>query len=424
MASARTSRIIVAGMIGNALEWYDFAVYGYFAVAIGHQFFPQTDSAAQLLATFGVFALGYLMRPIGGVIIGDIGDRYGRRAALTVSIAAMAIPTFLIGLLPGYQALGLLAPLLFTFLRMLQGLSVGGEFPSSMVFLVERASPGRRGFSGAFGPLGGSSGILLGSAVGAGFAATMSAASLDSWGWRIPFLLGLLVGLAGFLVRRYLPEQAAADRFEGAPIVETLRDHWRVVVRLAALSVFCAVGFYVAFVYVATWLQTAVGLSAARALEINTVSMVVLLPVTLAGGWLSDRLGRKPVMVAATLTGIVAGAPLFLLMQHPSVVFALLGQLGLALIIGLFVGALPSAIVEAAPERVRCTAVALGYNTTLGIVGGLTPLAATWLVQRTGDEVAPGFLIMAAAAISLIAVFGVDETYRKPIAAEALPQPG
>jgi MHS family proline/betaine transporter-like MFS transporter len=191
MNSAHIRRVIAAGMIGNVLEWYDFAIYGYFAATIGRQFFPHEDAVAQLLSAFGVFAIGYLMRPLGGVLVGHIGDTFGRRAALTFSVVAMAIPTFLMGLLPGYQTIGVLAPIGLTLLRVVQGLSVGGEYTGSMVFLVEHAPEGRRGLMGALGASGTTAGILLGSAVGAAFAASMSTAALDAWGWRIPFLLGL-----------------------------------------------------------------------------------------------------------------------------------------------------------------------------------------------------------------------------------------
>src|SRR5262245_13430177 len=180
MNSSQTRRVIAAGMVSNVLEWYDFAIYGYFATAIGRQFFPHEDAVAQLLSAFGVFALGYLMRPVGGALAGHIGDKFGRRAALTFSVAAMAIPTFLTGLLPGYATLGLLAPAALTVLRMVQGLSVGGEFTSSMVFLVECAPEGRRGLLGSLAACGASAGILLGSAVGAGFAASMSPEALES----------------------------------------------------------------------------------------------------------------------------------------------------------------------------------------------------------------------------------------------------
>jgi MHS family proline/betaine transporter-like MFS transporter len=413
---APTRKVIAAGMIGNVLEWYDFAIYGYFAASIGRHFFPREDAVAQLLAAFGVFALGYLVRPIGGALIGHIGDRYGRRAALTVSVTAMAVPTFLMGLLPGYQTLGLLAPVALILLRMVQGLSVGGEYTSSMVFLVERAPAGHRGWMGAFICCGTTVGILLGSGVGAATAAMMTTETLDAWGWRIPFLLGIVVGVAGFILRRHVIEAAPAARGERSPIVETLRDHWRLVVRLAGLSVFNAVSFYVMFVYVASWLQTADGISPAHALEINTISMMILLPALLASGRLSDRFGRKPVLMASTALTVVVALPLFWVIYHPSPALILLGQMGFGLLIGLYGGTQATAMVESAPRRIRCTAVALGYNVCLGVIGGLTPLVATWLVARTGDELAPAYLIMVAAAVSCFAAWCMKETYRTPLA--------
>jgi MHS family proline/betaine transporter-like MFS transporter len=387
MNSSQARRMIAAGMIGNVLEWYDFAIYGYFATAIGRHFFPHEDAVAQLLSAFGVFALGYLMRPVGGVI-----------------------PTFL----PGYATLGLLAPIALTFLRMVQGLSVGGEYTSSMVFLVEHASDGRRGLMGALASSGAGAGTLFGSAVGAGFAASMSDAALDAWGWRIPFLLGLVVGIAGYFLRRHVLDTMPAERRQHAPIVETLHDHWRIVLGFAGLSVFSAVGFYVGFVYLVSWLQTADGIAPARALEINSLSMAVLLPVVIATGFLTDRIGRKPVLLLACILGFVGAVPVFLLLNHPSALLAQLGQLGLVAMIGLYGGAQPTIMVETAPLPVRCTAVALGYNISLGVIGGLTPLVATWLVNRTGDEIAPAFMVMAAAAVTFATLLWFRETYRTP----------
>jgi MFS transporter, MHS family, proline/betaine transporter len=416
MNSAQTRRVVAAGMIGNVLEWYDFAIYGYFAAPIGRHFFPHEDPVAQLLSAFGVFAVGYLMRPVGGVLIGHIGDRLGRRAALTFSVAAMAVPTFLIGLLPGYGSLGLLAPVALILLRIVQGLSVGGEYTSSMVFLVEHAADRRRGLMGALAACGATAGILLGSAVGAGFAASMSTTALDAWGWRIPFLLGLVVGIAGFMLRRYVLETMPAEKRTRAPIVETLSDHWRLVAGFVGLSAFNAVTFYVSFVYLVSWLQTADGIPPASALEINSFSMVVMLAVVLATGFLTDRFGRKPILLVATILGFVGALPLFWLLNHSSVLLVQLGQLGLVLIIGLYGGTLPALLVEATPPQVRCTAVALGYNLCLGVIGGLTPLAASWLVERTGDETAPAFLIMASAAVTFVTILLFHETYRAPFA--------
>jgi MHS family proline/betaine transporter-like MFS transporter len=400
-------------MIGNVLEWYDFAIYGYFAAQIGRHFFPHEDAVAQLLSTFGIFAVGYLMRPVGGVIVGHIGDTLGRRAALTFSVAAMAIPTFLIGLLPGYETFGVLAPVGLTLLRVVQGLSVGGEYPGSMVFLVEHAPEGQRGLMGALGASGGTVGMLLGSAVGAAFSASMSTAALDAWGWRIPFLLGLVVGVAGYILRRYALETTIEEKRTRAPIVETLH-HWRVVARFAGLSVYSAVTFYIGFVYLVSWLQTADGIPPSRSLEINSFSMLSSVPVLIAVGWLSDRIGRKPLMLIASTGGLIGGLPLFWLLNHQSDLVAQVGQLGLVLLTGVYYGSLPAVLVEAAPPSVRCTAVALGYNLCTGLFGGLSPLVATWLVERTGDETAPAFLIMASAAVTLVTLFWFRETYRKP----------
>lgn len=413
MTSTHLRRVIAAGMIGNVLEWYDFAIYGYFAAQIGRHFFPHEDAVAQLLSTFGIFAVGYLMRPVGGVIVGHIGDTLGRRAALTFSVAAMAIPTFLIGLLPGYETFGVLAPVGLTLLRVVQGLSVGGEYPGSMVFLVEHAPEGRRGLMGALGASGGTVGMLLGSAVGAAFSASMSTAALDAWGWCIPFLLGLVVGVAGYILRRYALETTIEEKRTRAPIVETLH-HWRVVARFAGLSVYSAVTFYIGFVYLVSWLQTADGIPPSRSLEINSFSMLSSVPVLIAVGWLSDRIGRKPLMLIASTGGLIGGLPLFWLLNHQSDLVAQVGQLGLVLLTGVYYGSLPAVLVEAAPPSVRCTAVALGYNLCTGLFGGLSPLVATWLVERTGDETAPAFLIMASAAVTLVTLFWFRETYRKP----------
>src|SRR6476659_856030 len=414
MDLAQTRKVIAAGMIGNVLEWYDFAIYGYFAAAIGRQFFPHEDPVAQLLSAFGVFALGYLMRPVGGALVGHIGDRFGRRGALTFSVPVMAVPTVLIGILPGYATLGLLAPALLILLRMVQGLSVGGEYTSSMVFLVEHAPEGRRGLMGALAASGAGVGTLLGSAMGAALAASMSTAALEAWGWRIPFLLGLVVGIAGYFLRRHVLDTVPAEPRKRAPIVETLHDHWRIVVGFAGLSVFNAVGFYVSFVYLVSWLQTADGIAPARALEINSISMALLLPLMIATGILSDRIGRKPVLLVAAALGFVGAVPAFWLLNHHSVLLAFLGQLVLVVMIGTYGGTQPSIMVEAAPAPVRCTAVALGYNICLGVIGGLTPLAATWLVSRTGDEISPAFLIMAAAAVTFATILRFHETYRAP----------
>jgi MFS transporter, MHS family, proline/betaine transporter len=225
------------------------------------------------------------------------------------------------------------------------------------------------------------------------------------------------VGIVGYVLRRYVLETGVVQKQrKRLPIVETLHDHWRAVVGFAGLSVYSAVTFYIGFVYLVSWLQIADGIAPSRSLEINSFSMVMLVPVVIGAGWLSDRIGRKPVMFLASLGGFVGALPIFWLLAHPSALLAQLGQLGLVVVLGLYYGALPALLVEAAPPGVRCTAVALGYNICYGIFGGLSPLVATWLVARTGDEMAPAFLIMASAAVTFATMFWFRETYRTSLA--------
>jgi MFS transporter, MHS family, proline/betaine transporter len=289
---------------------------------------------------------------------------------------------------------------------------VGGEYTTSIVFMVEHAKPGNRALIGALACFGGGIGVLAGSASGAVLASVMSEAALDSWGWRIPFVLGLLVGLAGFFLRHGIDEQATAGQAERSPLVEALRNHRPIMLRLAALSVFNCVGFYLVFVYVVSWLQLADGMPPARSLDISTISMALLLVVMIAAAWLSDRVGRRPMMFGATAFAFVAAWPLLWLMHSPDEGLVLLGQVGFVIAVGTFIGCQPALMVEAVPANVRCTAIAVGYNVTAGVIGGLTPLAATWLVERTADDYSPAFMIMAASAVSFLALLSFKETFR------------
>ena len=402
MSPTNMSRAMVAGAIGNLLEWYDFTVYGYFAASIGRAFFPQQNQVAQVLSAFGIFAVGFLMRPVGGALFGYIGDHFGRRIALSVSVIAMALPTFLIGVLPGYAVLGIAAPLLLTLLRMIQGLSVGGEYTTSVVFLVERARPERRGVVGATANLGALTGILAGSATGAVLETLMSAQAVQEWGWRVPFWIGLTVGLAGLVLRRGLKEEPADKSRQGVPLLAVFRQYWRLLLYLAFVSAFGAVGFYLIFVYIVSWLQFADGVAPAQALSINTLSMLLLMPTEVGVAALSDRIGRRPVLLWVTGLAVVLAWPLFRLLHGPDQWMILLGQIGFVLLVGGYYGCLPAFMVETVAAPMRCTAIALGYNVSLGLIGGVSPMVATWLVYRTANDDTPAFMIMAAAAVSFL----------------------
>jgi len=407
-------RLVVAGVAGNVMEWYDFAVYGYFAPVIGQHFFPSDDPTASLMAAFGVFAAGFLMRPLGGLVFGHIGDKIGRKPALTISVLAMAIPTFLIGVLPDHRQLGATASALLILLRMIQGLSVGGEYTTSVVFLVEGAAPHRRGLAGSWSVFGAVAGILLGSAVGGLVTSLLSPEAIHSWGWRLPFIVGLGVGLAGLYIRRHIPEPPAhsASAPVKSPILEAFRTEWRTMIRIAGFNVLNAVGFYLAFVYSVTYFREIDRVPSAEAFRINTINMIVLLLAIPTAGMLSDRVGRKPLLLGSALGVLLLGWPLFWLMHHPNFVSILLGQMGFAVLIGAYLGVIPTAMVEAVPKRVRCSGLSIAYNLCLGIMGGTTPMVATFLIEKSHDDLSPAYYMIAAAAITLAFTWGLREPPR------------
>jgi len=417
--STATRRVIAASTVGNALEWYDFAIYGLMAPILGKLFFPADDAVASLLAAFGVFALGYAVRPIGGLVLGHIGDRFGRKRTLILSVGLMGVTTCAIGLLPDHASIGTAAPALLIVLRLLQGLSVGGEFPGSMVFLGEHAPPGRRGFFVAWTQVGCLTGFLLGSGTGALAATVFGEAAMADWGWRLPFLLGAPIALVGYIFRRRLAEPPAArtlSRAEGLPIVVAVRDHWRAIARITAISVGGTVGFYLAFIYAASYLTQQMHVSTAKALDIESAALLLMLAMAVPAGVLSDRVGRKPVMIASCLAMILFAWPLWWLIHRDATLAILAGQLGFAFIMGVIVTAATAAFVEMVPAKVRFSGVALGYNAAIGLIGGATPLVVTFLVERTADDFTPAYVLIAAALVQLAALLGLKETAGKPLA--------
>jgi MHS family proline/betaine transporter-like MFS transporter len=360
------------------------------------------------------------MRPLGAVLFGYIGDRVGRGPALLWSVVAMAVPTFVMGLLPTYAEIGIGASLLMLLCRILQGLAVGGEYTSSAVFLAETAHPQKRGAASAWAPFGAVAGILLGSAVGA---LVLNALPLDqvvAWGWRIPFLVGVAVGAVGFLLRRRMPFDKPPAR-SGFPLLQALREHPVEILQVVSISLVNAVGFYLIFVYSITWLKLFADVGASVALEINSLNMAILLGIILVVSRLSDRIGRKPILAGAAVGLLLFSWPLMALMETGNVLYVFIGQFGFALLIGAYGAVNPIAICEVFPRHVRCSAVSAAYNLTLGIAGGTAPAVATWLIGRTGSASVPALYIMVAGAISAIAALQVHARSRQAIADSVLP---
>lgn len=416
---ATTSRRdVFAGAIGNVLEWYDFAVYAFFAGTIGRLFFPQSNEVDSLIAAFGVFAAGYLMRPLGAIIFGHIGDRFGRKPVLVISTLAMAVSTFSIGLLPTAAQIGPVAAVLLVVLRLLQGVSIGGEYTGSVVYMAERAERSKRGLLCTASIIGAGIGTLAGSAVADIINAVLPSDAVDSWGWRMPFLTGASVGVVGWYLRRNLPESRsaqAAQEHSRPPFVDTIAKHWRTMLRVVGINLMHAVSFFMIFVFMKTYLHEFVGLKETQALTISTLGLLALMLVTLASGALSDRFGRKPVLIGSAVAAILFAYPLLLLVNLAVFWIALACQFAFAIIVGTYSGTAPATMTEIVPGHVRVTATSLGYNLCMALFGGTTPMITVILIKVTGTDMTPAFYIMAAAAISLLVVLTIEETSRRAL---------
>jgi MFS transporter, MHS family, proline/betaine transporter len=421
--NASLTRTVAAGAVGNVLEWYDFGLFGYFAPVIAKQFLPLEDPVASLLGAFGVFATGFLMRPLGGLVFGYIGDRMGRKLALELSVLLMAGSTTILGFLPSYSAIGLFAPFLLTLIRMLQGLSVGGEYIGSMSFLAEHAPPGRRAFLGSWTSFTVALGSLLGSGVAAMTMSLLSESQLNSWGWRVPFLSGLAIGVIGFWLRLGVKESPSFETLKQQggvarnPIAETLRNDGGAILTTLGLSAISSVGFYIPFVWLPTWLSqiNKPPLAENLALLVNTLGLVLLIALTPLSALASDKVGRRPMFLASSTGYIVLSYPIFLLMRSGNFSSALLGGLSFALINGFLSGCLGATLVELFPTRTRYTGVAIGYNVGQALLGGTAPLIATMLIRVTGNPISPAFYLVCAGATAFTASLFIKPRHGSPL---------
>jgi len=415
-----TPKTLIGGAIGNVMEWYDFALYGFFAPVIAQLFFPADNRFVSLIATFGVFSVGFVMRPLGGVVFGFIGDRWGRAAVLRLSIVTMGLATFLLGLLPSAETLGPWAAVLLILVRLIQGLSVGGEFSGSVTYMVETAPRSRRGLAGSWANFGSLVGTLLGSALAAAITSTLSAAELVAWGWRVPFVAGGAVGILAFLYVRRLsdtPHMAHHERThaDDSPLHEALTRNRRETLLAILFASGYGVFFYIPLVYLPTYASQFGGLDDGLALRINALGILVALPFITLSGWLSDHwLRRRTLLMLAFAMTAVLGVGLMWLAAS-NAMGLIVAQLVFALLIAIPLGAAPAMFVELFPAADRLTGYSLAYNLGLGIAGGSAPMIATWLVSASGLVVSPGCYLSVAALLSLAALWAMPDRSREPL---------
>ncbi|ANS70101.1 osmoprotectant transporter [Streptomyces lincolnensis] len=431
---AAVKRAVKAASLGNAMEWFDFGIYSYLAVTLGHVFFPSGNDTVQLLSSFATFAVSFLVRPLGGMVFGPMGDRIGRKKVLATTMIMMAAGTFAIGLIPSYAAIGFWAPVLLILFRLVQGFSTGGEYGGASTFIAEYAPDRRRGYFASFLELGTLAGYVGAAGLVTALTAVLGSPGMESWGWRVPFLVAGPIGLVGLYLRLRLDETPAFQKLEDeslhrasdvASAVETttrsdlaavFRRQWPTLILCVCLVGAYNVTNYMILSYMPTYLSDEMGYSEAHGLLLLIATMLVLMLVINQVGRLSDRVGRRPLLMTGMLGFLVLSVPAFLLVEQGSVVAVSSGMLLLGLSLVCMLGTMSAALPALFPTQVRYGALSIGYNFSTSLFGGTTPLVVTALISATGSDLMPAFYAMAAAVVGTVAVACMKETARKPLA--------
>ncbi|MEI7668766.1 MAG: MFS transporter, partial [Pseudomonadota bacterium] len=413
-------RVVIAGMIGNGLEWYDFALYGYFAPVIGKLFFPENnDVYIQMLGTYGIFAAGFLLRPVGAVFFGFLGDKFGRKFSLALSIFLMAVPTACIGLLPTYQSIGIYAPILLLIMRLLQGLALAGQFSGSMAFLVEHAPKEKRALVGSSAVVSLCLGMLLGSLVATLFARALSVEDFESWGWRVPFILGFAIALVGFYIRHHTEESPHYEKarddgtLSKTPVRHAFQGHFIELLRGVGIYLSVTVPFYTLTVFFNGFMISNLGLATKDAYFISTVSMILMTISLPFFAHLTDVFGRKKILMPNALIYFVTAIPIFVLMSTGGFNQIFLSVIIFTIITSCYISSVPALLVELFPTSVRYTGMALSYNVA-AVLGGFTPIIEHWLVKQGGNNMVASY-IMLCALISFISFIGYHDSYKEEL---------
>lgn len=416
-APSSRRRAIIAGSVGNAVEWFDWTIYASFAVFFSGQFFPAGNETTALLSTFLIFAIGFFMRPLGGWALGVFADRHGRKAALALAIMMISGGSLMIGLSPTYSSVGMLAPLILVIARLLQGLSLGGQYASASTFLTEMAPPEKRGLYSSFVFLAAAAGILLASAIGWVLNQNLSVDQMKDWGWRVPFLIGALGGPIGWWIRRNVSEggqvPAAKTGVVHQPLRTLLREHKVALARILGFAVLSTFGFYIFVPYLPTYAMRAVGAERSTAFAANTVAMVAFMIAQPIFGMMSDRFGRKPQLIVFALGYLLFFYPVITNLG-PSFGSLLGVELFGLMLYAMYSSIAPAIMAEQFPRSVRAVGIGTPYNFMVAILGGSTPFLLTYL-QSVQKEHMFFVIVLIGAVISLITFVRMPEAAGKPL---------
>ncbi|WP_051299538.1 MFS transporter [Arthrobacter castelli] len=407
---------VAAGAIGVLVHWFDWAIYAYLATTIAGIFFPQQDETAALLSVFAVFAIAFFVRPLGSLIFGHLGDTLGRKKTLSIVIITMAAGTLMLGLTPSYESIGIWAPILLVVARIIQGIAAGGEFGSAAAFLAEYSPPKKRGFGCSWIEFGSVLGFLLASMVVAAMFAMFTPEQIDSWAWRLPFLITVPLALVGLYIRLKIedtPEYRALqelDTVPAAPIRELFRHNSKQFFQTIGIETFMNCTFYVVLVYLITYQEQMVGLPSAQAAVLSTVASLTAIMIIPLSGMASDRLGRKPVLITAGFLLVLLPYPLFAYMNQGTAMAGFLSTFGLAAILALILGTHASTAAELFPTRTRQSGLSLAYSIAGAFFAGTLPYVNTWLIGITNNHMVPAFTLMVVGMVGLITVSTIPET--------------
>ncbi|MHA5054252.1 glycine betaine/L-proline transporter ProP [Streptomyces sp. SD15] len=424
---ALVKRAVKAAALGNAMEWFDFGVYSYIAVTLGKVFFPSSNPTAQLLSTFGAFAAAFLVRPLGGMVFGPLGDRVGRQKVLAVTMIMMAIGTFAIGLIPSYATIGVGAPILLLLARLVQGFSTGGEYAGASTFIAEYAPDKKRGFFGSWLEFGTLAGYIGGAGLVTLMTAFLSTEDLLSWGWRVPFLIAGPMGIVGLYLRMRLEETPAfAAEVEKSErerpkvrLREMVTGQWRALLLCMGLVLVFNVTDYMLLSYMPSYLTSELKYDETHGLLVVLGVMALMMIVQPFAGALTDRIGRRPVIAAGCVGFLALSVPAILLIRQGSLLAVALGMGALGLLLVCFTSAMPAALPALFPTRVRYGSLSIGFNVSVSLFGGTTPLVVTALIGATGNMMMPAYYMMAAAVIGGAAVWFMAECAGRPLPGSA-----
>lgn len=401
------------GSLATAFEWYDYALFGYFANIIGQQFYPSHDPVSSLLATFAVFASGFAMRPLGAILYGYIGDRVGRKYALAASMLMMAVPTTILGLLPTYEAIGIYASIGLVVVRLFQGLAVGGNYGGSFIFVIEHAPANRRGFAGSLASFGTLGGLLLGSGVATVLTKFMSPEDLRTFGWRIPFLLGSLSAVVGVMIRKHVPEKTidTSKTTQLSPVRDVWQNYKEIVLRAIGVILLDGVGIYIIFVFMTTFATLFLNMPEEPVLFLNTVSMCSLVVLIPFFGWLGDKIGAKKILTAVAFGFLLVSYPLYShLIEGRDLVSLAVLQFSFSILMGATYGTLPVIVAMAFPSQVRYTGAGLAFNISVACFGGTAPFIVTSLISKFDSLYVPAVVLVGVGVISLISMYGLHRS--------------